>query len=221
MVVSKESKKYYENIGATNVEVIRNYPIRDEVENVSITDLECSSIVFTYIGNDITRMEPSMYRDMRAFWRMFKSIYDKTRRVKIIVIGDKKLISNEMVQSIGYVKHVEMYKYITKSHYGVLAWAPSPFHKYCNPNKPYIYAHGGSIPIITSSLTDVVDDLGKYSVLIPCDNFEEELKNKMKELLTYDCSEINKLRRQLLNYARLNLLWDKQEYKIFKLLSKA
>lgn len=123
--------------------VIPNMPERREVENIWSPALKSKrEFDATYIGNDFTRKSYPFRQSYQAF-----SILHK-KGVKMIVIGDRKLKSDEFVRSVGYVPHDEMYKYTIQAKTGLIPWNPHPCLQYKDSNKFYIYMHSGAFPII-------------------------------------------------------------------------
>jgi len=226
MVVSNEMKKYYVNVyGAreSKVKVMKNYPSKKEIKQLTFKEIDCERMIFTYIGKELTNNVEKTYRNMNDTARILCKLGKKfPNKIRVLLIGDNNKLC-EIMQPYGYIKHMDMYKYIVSSHYGLLTWAPSWFHKYCNPNKPYIYAVSGSLPIVTSDLVEVISDFKNNEIIvINANNFKKELGSTLTNLIiNKDCDYINKMRRKLKEYSIQHLLWESQEEKILKLLKIA
>ena len=112
----------------------------------------------------------------------------------------------------------EAYEIMQKNcHIGLLPWHPFWFHEYCSPNKVYEYAHNGLWLITVEDLTEVVDDFGKN-----CDKFStyKEL-SLLLEYYNQNSEDLNKKRYEILNFAKDNLIWEKNANKILEAYKKA
>jgi len=135
----------------------------------------------------------------------------------LTVIGDPNLPSFRNVHSLGFVPHQKMMNELTKHHVGLLPWKKHWFHKYCNPNKPYEYAHAGLLVLSVSDLPCVMHRLGEY-----CVTFND--LHELRELLLHYADrldEIRELRPRIRKFALENLTWEKEcEPEILKAYSK-
>ena len=219
IVVSPKSKEYYQSLGASKVFIIKNYPLHDEAPIMGDHYISCEKTRFSYIGADIL-MQKRIFRDMMPTVRVLDKM-SKRFRLVVEVLGKDDKSRYNFIRTLGYVEHKKLYEHISRTHAGLLTWRPTWFHAYANPNKAYIYSHSGSIPIISSSLKPVVEDLGKYAIIIGEPDFEENLERRLEELLTMDCEEINKMRRRVVAYAKANLVWEKQDNLFIKAIQVA
>lgn len=183
IVVSQKAKEYYQNIGASRIFVIKNYPLQDEAP-VLKKDVSCEEIKFSYIGSDIVTLR-RVFRDMMPTLQVLDKL-SKQFRLLLEVLGVTGSSMYNFVRLLGYVEHKKLYEHVSKTHAGLLTWRPVWFHAYANPNKAYIYAHSGSIPVISSSLGPVVEDLKSYAVIVGESNFEQNMEQRLKELLSTD-----------------------------------
>lgn len=178
---------------SSNVFIVPNYPSLRELESLSsVKEQERQKNLIAYIGNDISSGGGN-YRRMKNFPDLIR----KSPK-KLIVIGDPKLASDESINSVGYVKHLAMYNHLFKASWGIIAWEPHPFHEYCNPNKPFLYAHSGLFVV----LPELIEPHGlKFFIKFKNYNDLAELLNKEFEV---NSSEI-------IDHARKNLIWEKSE----------
>ncbi len=193
-----------------NVIVLPNFPTYSEVKELRKNHVIKGKLHSVYIGS-LTKSQTPV-RDMSGFIEIFI----KNDIGNLIVIGDNKLKTKPPIYSIGFLKHEEMMRELTKYHIGIVPWKRNPYHKYCNPNKPYEYAHGGLIPIVTNDLTPVIRSLKQY-----CITFKDY--SELTEYLKYYCQSIDevvKMGRELMIYARQELIWDRFEHKLIELYNK-
>lgn len=215
IVVSEKIKEYYlthYGVPKGKIFVIKNYPTLVEVERIKFKELDCRRIVMSYIGEDIIKYKGRKYRDMRITYEIIRRLYKKKNKITAIVIGSN-IETSKPFTSLGYVEHMKIYDILASSHFGLLTWNPSRFHEYCNPNKPYMYAHAGAIPIITEDLRSVIEDFDKELIkLISTKNFRNSLYKLLENIVsTTECDKINSLRYRILKYAKRKLLWDNYE----------
>jgi len=95
-------------------------------------------------------------------------------------------------------------------HFGLLAARPTSYHKCCGLNRAYIMAHLGAVPVITGTYESVLKDLGKFSLVVDKENFENSLMEILKRAIDFDCDKLNNLRHRLYEYSRSRLVWDLQ-----------
>jgi hypothetical protein len=103
-----------------------------------------------------------------------------------------------------------MYGELSRHHIGLLPWRSHWFHRYCNPNKTYEYAHSGLFVMMTDDFADVISLLGGN-----CATFKsyEEMAEKLAYFKDHT-DELDGLRQKSLDFARKNLLWEKYEHNI-------
>lgn len=227
IVVTENSKNYYINVhGAShsNVFVIKNYPSIVEIRNIKFNKLSNQKIRFVYIGSSVGLYLKIPHKDLSLTFKVLDElyrVYKNRKKFEVIFIG--KSINNERayIKTTGYLKHSEMFKFTSQAHYGLASWKPSWFHKYCNPNKPYIYAHSAALPVITETLDSIIKDMRGYSIIVKSREFLTNLKNTIISLLDLDEDTMNKQRLRLFEYSRKNLLWEKQSSKLVNSIKRA
>ena len=112
-----------------------------------------------HIGEDFTVKSPL------RFTGHLLDTWKKEKPSRLIVIGDEHLTSDECIQSIGKIPHSSIYKYIGEAHFGLLPYLPHPFHDKISPNKMYMYAHGGALPVLPTNVyfPDVPIEIPRFS----------------------------------------------------------
>jgi len=154
ITVSDGIAEYYTKLGARTF-VVPNYPSAFELSNARLHEEKDKIFTVVYLGSDISApLGP--YRDVRGITDVFKEL-----GIRLVVIGDVRLSSNGVVVSENYIPHLGLYHAMSKYHVGLLPWKKHWFHRYANPNKPYMYTHSGMVVIVTASLRNVIMALGK------------------------------------------------------------
>lgn len=218
---SMRAKKYfYEKYGVTSSYVVKNYPSRRETEYFDYQPLECSTKKLVYIGKDLVFFDGQTYRDLRDTVKVLEELWSSRRDFEVILIGYRGE-PRSFIKGIGRVQHIQMYKYLSQTHYGILTYKPvRKVQRIVNPNKPYQYGLAGSIPIITSSLEEIIEDLGQYSIIVDADNYLDSMKKTYREILDLECEELDRRRRDLVKHVSENLVWENQESVIYEVVKK-
>ena len=193
--------------------VVQNLPCRYETENLKLIDNGNGSLSSIYIGTDFSETPNRPHRNVTSCLKLFNENNIGT----LSVLGDEKLNSSKNVVSLGFLPHQAMMEELTNHHVGLIPWKNHWYHVYCNPNKPYEYAHAGLLVIASSGLVNIKQNLNEYSIL-----FDDQ--KDLKEILQYYASnldEINEIRPRIREFAVENLLWEKVcEPKILEAYSK-
>ncbi len=234
IVVSNNMKKLYiqkYKVSVNNISVIKNYPSMNEVRFVSELKLapgEKNVRKLIYIGKDI--LEPSrkarlLFKDLSVFKKIFLEHVIPRYKHKIIlyVIGLKDSPYDSIIP-LGWVKHMEIYIHLVKTEFGFAAFKPSKFHEVINPNKIYHYAISGCIPIITSSMTEIQDELNSLNlpfITVNSKSYEESLKEVLYNIIQATPDEIMDKRHKLLQKSKKHFIWEKQEKKFLTIIKNA
>lgn len=149
ITVSEGIAEVYRKLGA-KVSVVPNYPSLIELSKTCFSNNKERTFTAVYVGDDISAPE-CVYRNLKGLVDVFKEL-----KIRLVVIGDNRLPASELINSKGYIPHLMLYNVMSRYHVGLVPWKKHWFHKYANPNKPYIYAHSGLVVIVTSSLENVV-----------------------------------------------------------------
>ena len=152
------------------------------------------------------------YRDVRGIIDVFKEL-----DFHFAVIGDENLSSEGPILSKGYIQHSKLYDVISSFHVGLLPWKRHWFHKYANPNKPYIYAHSGTVVVVTSSLQNVVRAFGGRAETI--DGFSD-LREVLLEL-SQDVEASIKKGQENKAYALNNFIFEHHRSKVMEAYKRA
>ncbi|MGQ4833103.1 MAG: glycosyltransferase [Candidatus Asgardarchaeia archaeon] len=207
--IAKEHQKY-----AKEVITIPNYPQLDSVKNLVKKPISRKELYTVFMG----RVTPPYvsYRDSSGFLELFV----KYKIGNLVVIGDNKLKSQPPIYSLGRLKYLDMLREMTKYHIGVIPWKKHPYNKYSNPNKAYEYANTGLLVLVMSDLIPVIETLrGFVQTFDSYDDLVEKLmyySNNVEE-----CIEIG---IKTMEFARKNLIWEKNENlleKVYKKLAKS
>jgi len=103
----------------------------------------------------------------------------------------------------------------------VLSYKPCGFNKYADPNKGYIYAVSGAIPIVTGDLESIATALSGHAITVDPADYENDLYAKYRLALEVSCEELNGMRERVYRYARSQLYWEKQEHLLLEALKSA
>jgi hypothetical protein len=186
--VAEHHKQY-----AKNVFIVPNMPSSQEIEELeNLNEYTKNKDLVAYIGSDISKGGGKM-RKMKNFPDVIRN-----SNKKLLVIGDSGLKSNDIITSVGFVHHLSMFEHLITASWGIIGWEEHPFHRYCNPNKVYFYAHCGLFNIIPyliepqglkyystfKNYTDLTDLLKK-----PVNFNPEEIIAHARENLTWECHE--------------------------------
>ena len=220
IATTERAREYFaEKYGAARVYVAKNYPSAIEVPR-EVPELGCGVYTMTDIGGGILRRDKRVYRDSSAALPYLDRLYEETRRIRVILIGAGRG-RGEYIVGVGRLRHMEMYRYITRSHYGLFLPRPTPVHRYSSPNRPYVYAAGGAVPIITDSVESVMEDMGRYVIPVSSSRYPESILDALRRAVSMDCGEINSLRRRLHRHVSENLVWENQVDEIRRAVEKA
>ena len=208
-VTSDPIREYFkEKTGNTSLYVVKNYPSIIEIPK-QIIPLECNKILFANIGTDLLKKDVRIYRDAHLALPFIEKVYMEKPAFEILVLGWKGTYKN-FIKGIGWIRHFEMYKYLTKCHYGLFVSQPSEPHHYNNPNRPYVYAAAGCIPIITGDWATVLEDLRGYAIEVDPDSYPTSIYKAIDDSLSIDCNTLNELRFKINRHILENLYWEKQ-----------
>ena len=210
------SKRF--NINENNLFILKNYPSRTEAREIHEIAVN-NKITFGYIGLDLPAR--SRCRDLSITAEVLCDLskqYDF--RVLVAGINHKQLC----FQGIGWLDMHSLYKLFSTIDFGLATWTPHPLHQFFNPNKPYQYAIVGSVPIVTSTLKSIVDDMPRDAIVIRAydkDTFRDELRSVFEELLALNADERIRLRERIMQYARRKLVWENQEHVLLDSIKNA
>lgn len=133
-------------------------------------------------------------------------IFSRDNVGTLTVIGDPHLLPSKNIDSLGVLNHQKTMHELTKHHIGLVPWKKHWYHKYCNPNKPYEYAHAGLLVILVSDLPCVIQRLKEYCITFNAFDELEEVLHYYSENL----DEITELKHDIRKFALKNLIWEKE-----------
>jgi hypothetical protein len=158
------------------------------------------------VGRDFPAAVP--FRDTSGFL----DIFSNAESMRVTLIGPSKSLihnlGNPRINPLGYLSHTEVLKELCRHHVGIIPWRPHWFHKYCNPNKAYQYAHAGLVVVVPYTMQPVIEALGRDLCLAFRDF--QELGELLKDL-SGNVKYALKLGRETREYARERLVWEPHE----------
>jgi len=179
--------------------VVPNFPRTVEIQKLPVPELRRGEMTSVYTGSCTP---PFMkFRDVGGLIDLFRG----KSMGALKVIGDEMLRTNPPVFSLGRLSHEAMMQEISKCEIGLIPWKKHWFHRYCNPNKAYEYAHAGCVVVVTSTLEQVRRTLSDL-----CVSFEDY--DQMKSLIIDMASRPDDLverRKNTQAFARHDLVWDR------------
>jgi hypothetical protein len=186
--------------------VVPNYPLRAEVGNIGRPDHH-ARLSCTYAGGDAHNKEkyPHLNRDE------LPEVFNNHDIGDLAIIGSEGP-SSQNVRYTGFLKRDSMYAEMSKHSIGLIPFKKHWSHPYLNPNKTYEYAHAGLYVICTSSLTTVQETLKDN-----CSTFED-YETLVPQLEYFKCNldGLYNKRIRIFEYARANLIWEKNEQDIIR-----
>lgn len=210
ITVSESIAEHYHDLGAKTY-IVPNYPSEYELSKANFSGKKDKKFTAMYLGKDISS-SPRPYRDVSRIVDVFKEV-----GIRFVVIGDTKLHSGGPIISLGYIPHMKLYNMMSRYHVGLLPWKKHWFHKYANPNKPYMYAHSGMVVVVTSSLRNVVRAFdGKVRTIEDYSDLKETLLR-----LSQDMDMVLKEGKDNKEYALNNLVFERHENELMEAYKKA
>lgn len=203
LTVSQRAVDSLKEFGGS-VYLLPNFPFYSEVEKIYFLEKE-DDFSCAYIGNDFTVL--TKHRNIEHLQGLFLN----SETGDLYVIGDRKFRSDGKIHSLGFLPYNEMLERLTSFHVGLLTWSPHPYHSYCLPNKVADYAHAGLITLLTSSLESATEILGDKGIVI---SDPSKLLGVLRGLYRKK-DQIENTSREIVDFARKNLIWDKYEKNIF------
>jgi len=216
ITVSETIAEEHEEL-CNNVYIAPNFPSLIETKLLRLDDHNVEELSSIYVGlADFSHSKKHMLVPHRNTKGVVQ-IYNDDSAGTLTVIGDPDLQSSENIKSLGVLRHQTVLKEMTRHQIGLLPWKKHWYHKYCNPNKPYEYAHAGLFVITVSDLVCVIQRLQNY-----CATFDDF--DGLSELLHYyagNLEEILGLRHKIREFALRNLVWEREcEPEILRAYSK-
>jgi hypothetical protein len=153
IVTNCNVKEKYEMLGAENVFVVPNVPLRFERDYAFETKVSKRKTVTTgYVGN--------MSVDNQTRLRNTSGLTELWDQCNL---GDLYVFEGE-----NYCSHLEVLRKLRSFHFNLLFWKPLPVHKYYLQNKAFLASVVGVPTVVSSSLSATVDLLGEYALSVDC-----------------------------------------------------
>src|SRR5918996_508252 len=195
------------NYNAKDVFVVPNFPMFSEVRDFEKPRYH-DSLSSVYAGGDGNNIDKYPNRDIDNLDTTFlqHGIGD------LIVIGWNAKSPSVRVRYMGFLPRQEMYREMFNHSIGLIPWKQHWSHAFVSPNKAYEYAHAGLAVVCTSSFAVIKKVLGEH-----CIAFEdyEDMASKLK-YFKENMDELYKRRLRVFEFARENLIWEKNESSIIE-----
>jgi glycosyltransferase involved in cell wall biosynthesis len=190
------------NYHAKNVFVVPNFPMYSEVKDFEKPHF-IDSLSSVYAGGDGHNIDKYPNRNIDDLDNTFlrKDIGN------LVIIGWNDKSTSNKVKYSGFLSRQDMFREMFNHSIGLIPWKRHWTHDFVSPNKAYEYAHAGLVVACTSSLNVIKQILKEHCITF--DDYEGMATKLMyfKENL----DELYKRRLQIFNYARENLIWEKNE----------
>src|ERR671914_14435 len=195
------------NYNAKDVFVVPNFPMFSEVSGFEKPRYH-DSLSSVYAGGDGNNIDKYPNRDIDNLDTTFlqHGIGD------LVVIGWNAKSPSIKVRYMGFLPRQEMYREMFNHSIGLIPWKQHWSHAFVSPNKAYEYAHAGLAVVCTSSFAVIKKILGEH-----CIAFEdyEDMASKLK-YFKENMDELYKRRLRVFEFARENLIWEKNESSIIE-----
>jgi glycosyltransferase involved in cell wall biosynthesis len=199
------------NYNAKDVFVVPNFPMFSEVRDFEKPQYH-DSLSSVYAGVEAKGEITPAHRNIDGFISSFlgQDIGD------LVVIGWNAKSPSIKVRYMGFLPRQEMYREMFNHSIGLVPFKRHWSHVYISPNKAYEYAHAGLVVLSTSGFEPIKDILGEH-----CIAFEdyEDMASKLK-YFKENLDELYKRRLRLFEFARENLIWEKNESSIMEAYRK-
>ena len=195
------------NYNAKDVFVVPNFPMFSEVRDFEKPRYH-DSLSSVYAGVEAKGETTPPHRNIDGLISSFlgKDIGD------LVVIGWNAKSPSVRVRYMGFLPRQEMYREMFNHSIGLIPWKQHWSHAFVSPNKAYEYAHAGLAIVCTSSFAVIKKILGEH-----CIAFEdyEDMASKLK-YFKENMDELYKRRLRVFEFARENLIWEKNESSIIE-----
>src|SRR5918992_64819 len=199
------------NYNAKDVFVVPNFPMFSEVSGFEKPRYH-DSLSSVYAGGDGNNIDKYPNRDIDNLDTTFlqHGIGD------LVVIGWKAKSPSVRVRYMGFLPRQEMYREMFNHSIGLIPWKQHWSHAFVSPNKAYEYAHAGLVVLSTSGFEPINAILREH-----CIAFEdyEDMASKLK-YFKENMDELYKRRLRVFEFARENLIWEKNESSIIEAYKK-
>ena len=190
------------NYHAKNVFVVPNFPMYSEVKDFEKPRF-LDSLSSVYAGVEAKGEITPAHRKIDGF----VSTFLENDIGNLVIIGWDDKSSSNKVRYRGFLPRQDMFREMSNHSIGIIPWKQHWSHIYISPNKAYEYPHAGLIVACTSSLNVIKDILKEHCVTF------EDYADMASKLMYFkeNMDELHKKRVQIFDYARDNLIWEKNE----------
>jgi hypothetical protein len=195
------------NYHAKNVFVVPNFPMYSEVKDFEKPRF-LDSLSSVYAGVEAKGEITPAHRKIDGFVSTF---LEKDIGNLVIIGWDDKSSSNK-VRYRGFLPRQDMFREMSNHSIGIIPFSRHWSHIYISPNKAYEYPHAGLVVLTTSGFEPVKDILKEHCVTF--EDYADMASKLMYFKETMD--ELHNKRLQIFDYARKNLIWEKNENYIFE-----
>src|ERR687895_2554827 len=195
------------NYNAKEVFVVPNFPMFSEVRDFEKPRYH-DSLSSVYAGGDGNNIDKYPNRDIDNLDTTFlqHGIGD------LVVIGWNAKSPSIKIRYMGFLPRQQMYREMFNHSIGLVPFKRHWSHVYISPNKAYEYAHAGLVVLSTSGFEPINAILREH-----CIAFEdyEDMASKLK-YFKENMDELYKRRLRVFEFARENLIWEKNESSIIE-----
>jgi glycosyltransferase involved in cell wall biosynthesis len=195
------------NYHAKNVFVVPNYPMHSEVNDFERPRF-LDSLSSVYAGGDGHNIDKYPNRNIDDLDNTFlqKDIGN------LVIIGWNDKSSSNRVRYMGFLPRQNMFREMFNHSIGLIPWKQHWSHNFLSPNKAYEYAHAGLVVACTSSFSAIKEILKEHCITF------EDYADMASKLMYFkeNLDELHKRRIHIFDYARDNLIWEKNENKIIE-----
>ncbi|MEM4433144.1 MAG: hypothetical protein QXT03_04970, partial [Desulfurococcaceae archaeon] len=174
---------------------------------------------FCYVGKDLVFFDGHLSRDLRKTLNILDDLWNRGFRFRVELIGSRDKI-REYIEPRGWMKLIDIYGTICNVDFGIMSYNPIHIQKYFSMNRFYTYVHSGVIPIATDTFEQYVSKLKNYLITVESSNYEKSLMDKYVEAIAMDSEEIWRRKTKLIEYARVNYVWENQENELLNFIKK-
>ena len=201
--IAQELQKFAEE-RTKNIIVVPNFPLQEEQASFKEPQQHAEPTC-VYAGGD-SKHKKVTNRDISGLTNLFM----ENDVGNLTIIGWEIPETGKKFKATGFLSRDKMFSEMIQHSIGLIPWKKHWSHPFLNPNKAYEYAHAGLFVMLTSDMKSVITILGDNC--LPFDDYDD-LASKLLYFKS-NTDELYEKRLQTFNFARKNLIWEKNEKKI-------
>lgn len=201
--IAQELQKF-SNERTKKIVVIPNFPLQEEQTSITVPQKH-GQLSSVYAGGD-SKHKKVTNRDISGLTDLF--IHNDVGNLTIIGWAEPE--TAKKFKATGFLPRDEMFSEMINHSIGLIPWKKHWSHPFLNPNKAYEYSHAGLFVMLTSDMQSVITILGDNC--LPFDDYDD-LASKLGYFRS-NPDELFERRLKTFNFARTNLIWEKNEKKI-------